>query len=75
MDLVELRDLLNFNAMLAGSAAAVRPNMLRSMAIVERALGGSSARKLRAVLPVLPLKGENVALTEVMYFVSIFDVV
>ena len=49
--------------------------MLRSMAIVERALGGSSARKLRAVLPDLPLNGEKVALTEVIYLVSIFDTV
>ena len=65
------QDILNFNAMLAGCSFALRPNMLISMPIVERALGGRRARKLRAVLPERPLNGEKVALTEVMYFVSI----
>jgi hypothetical protein len=41
------------------------------MAMVERALGGSMARKLRAVLPDLGLKGENAVVTEVRYLVSI----
>ncbi len=41
------------------------------MVIVDRALGGSRARKLRAVLPDRLLKGENLALTEVMNLVSI----
>jgi len=40
------------------------------MAIVERALGGSRARKLRAVLPDLGLKGEKAVATEVRYLVS-----
>ena len=39
--------------------------------MVERALGGSRARKLRAVFPERALKGENVARTVVMYLVSI----
>ena len=43
------------------------------MAIVERAFGGSKARKLRAVLPERALKGEKTALTEVMYLVSILE--
>lgn len=43
------------------------------MAIVERALGGSRARKLRTVFPVRALKGEKVVLTAVRYFVSIVD--
>ena len=44
------------------------------MAIMDRALGGSKARKLRAVLPERALNGEKVALTEVIYFVSISDI-
>ena len=66
------QDILNFRARLAGCALSLRPSILVSMAIVERAFGGSKARKLRAVLPERPLKGEKVARTEVMYFVSIF---
>ena len=46
--------------------------MLMSMAIVDRALGGSKARKLRAVLPERALNGEKVARTDVIYLVSIF---
>lgn len=42
------------------------------MVMVERALGGSRARKLRAVLPDLGLKGEKAVATEVMYLASIF---
>jgi hypothetical protein len=42
-----------------------------SIAMVDRALGGRRARKLRAVLPERPLNGEKVARTEVMYLVSI----
>lgn len=38
--------------------------------MVERAFGGSSARKLRAVLPEGFLKGEKVVVTLVMYLVS-----
>jgi len=41
------------------------------MAMVLRALGGSMARKLRAVLPDLGLKGEKAVVTEVRYLVSI----
>lgn len=68
------RDVLNFKARLAGCAAALRPPILMSMAIVERALGGSSARKLRAVLPERALNGEKWALTAVMYLVSMLEV-
>lgn len=39
--------------------------------MVVRALGGSMARKLRAVLPDLGLKGEKAVVTEVRYLVSI----
>ena len=35
------------------------------------AVGGSRARKLRAVLPDLGLKGEKAVVTEVRYLVSI----
>ena len=45
-----------------------------SMAMVERALGGRRARKLRAVFPERPLKGEKVARTEVIYLVSMLSV-
>lgn len=41
------------------------------MAIVERALGGRRARKLRAVFPERALKGEKVVVTEVMYLLII----
>lgn len=41
------------------------------MLIVERALGGSRARKFRTVLPDLGEKGEKVVVTEVRYLVSI----
>ena len=41
------------------------------MDMVVRALGGSMARKLRAVLPDLGLKGEKAVVTEVRYLVSI----
>lgn len=40
--------------------------------MVERALGGSKARKFRAVLPDFALKGEKVVLTAVRYLVIIF---
>jgi hypothetical protein len=60
-------DILNLRERLAGSAAAFRPSIWTSMDIIVRAFGGSNARKLRAVLPDLPLNGENLALTEVMY--------
>lgn len=39
--------------------------------MVVRALGGSRARKLRAVLPDFGLKGEKAVATEVRYLVSI----
>ena len=45
------------------------------MAIVERALGGSRARKLRAVLPERALKGEKFVVMEVRYFVIMLTVV
>lgn len=41
------------------------------MAMVERALGGRRARKLRAVLPERALKGEKEVVTEVMYLLII----
>lgn len=41
------------------------------MVMVCRALGGSIARKLRAVLPDLGLKGEKAVVTEVRKRVSI----
>lgn len=43
------------------------------MAMVVRALGGSIARKLRAVLPDLGLKGEKAVVTEVRNLVSMMD--
>lgn len=43
------------------------------MAIVVRALGGSIARKLRAVLPERALKGEKLAETEVRYLVNMLQ--
>lgn len=46
-----------------------------SMVMVERALEGSAARKFRAVLPDLGLKGEKAVTTEVMYLVIIVAVV
>ncbi len=42
---------------------------MMSMVIVERALGGSDARKFRAVLPDFGLKGEKAVVTDVIYFV------
>lgn len=39
------------------------------MVMVDRALDGSIARKFRAVLPDLGLKGEKAVVTEVMYLV------
>ena len=68
---LENRHILNFNAKLAGCVAALRPSVLISIAIVERAFGGSKAKKLRAVLPERALNGENDAVTPVMYLVSI----
>lgn len=41
------------------------------MAIVDRAFGGSRAKKFRTVLPDLGLKGENVVVTPVMYLLII----
>lgn len=67
-------DLLNFNASLAGLSTWLMPSILTSIAIVERALGGSKARKLRTVLPDRALKGQNDAVTFVKYFVSILYV-
>lgn len=62
---------LNFNESVAGVALCVFGSIFTSMAMVERALGGSRARKLRAVLPVRALKGEKVVRTAVRYFVII----
>lgn len=68
-------DVLNFSPSLAGILAPSLPSILMSIAMVERAVGGSRARKLRAVLPARALKGEKVACTAVMYFVSISEAV
>jgi hypothetical protein len=62
---------LNLRASVAGSDFCAWLSNLTSMAMVERALGGSMARKLRAVLPDLGLKGEKAVVTEVRYLVSI----
>ena len=64
--------ILNFKARLAGCAWAFCPIVFTLIAIVDLALGGRSARKLRAVLPERALNGEKEAVTEVMYLVSIF---
>ncbi len=40
------------------------------MAMVDRALGGSKARKLRTVLPERALKGEKAVVTPVRYLVN-----
>lgn len=45
------------------------------MAMVERALEGSAARKFRAVLPDFGLNGEKAVTTEVMYLVIMMAVV
>lgn len=66
---------LNFNAKLAGVFLPSLPSTLIVMLIVERAFGGRDARKMRAVLPERELKGEKVAVTEVMYFVSMLGCV
>ena len=42
--------------------------------MVLRAFGGSMARKLRAVLPDLGLKGEKEVVTEVKNLVIILDI-
>lgn len=44
------------------------------MVIRVRAFGGSSARKVRAVLPDRALKGEKLVATEVMYLVNMVPV-
>jgi hypothetical protein len=62
---------LNLSAKVAGSDFCAWLSSLTSMAMVVRALGGSIARKLRAVLPDLGLKGEKAVVTEVRYLVSI----
>ena len=62
-------DLLNFSANVAGLAAIAFGSSFTSIVIVDRALGGSIARKFRAVLPDLGLKGEKAVTTEVMYLV------
>jgi len=57
----------------AGFAASAFGNVLTLMVMVERALGGSMARKLRAVLPDLGLNGEKAVVTEVRNRVIIVD--
>lgn len=49
----------------AGLAASAFGSIFTLMAMVVRALGGSIARKLRAVLPDFGLKGEKAVVTEV----------
>jgi hypothetical protein len=65
-----LNPIFNF----AGWSACCLESILIWMAMVERALGGSRARKLRAILPVRGLKGEKLVVTEVMYLVIILAV-
>ena len=62
---------LNLSAMVAGRDFCAWLRILTSIDMVVRALGGSMARKLRAVLPDLGLKGEKAVVTEVRYLVSI----
>lgn len=64
-------DILKDNDSVAGLLAIAFGNSFTSMAIVDRALGGSCARKLRAVLPERGLKGEKAVVTAVRYFVII----
>ena len=45
--------------------------MVTLMFMVDRALGGSNARKFRAVFPERALKGEKVVLMDLRYFVNI----
>lgn len=66
-----VRDTLNFSASVAGWAASAFGSILMLMAMVERALGGRRARKLRAVLPERGLKGEKEVVTPVMYLLII----
>lgn len=61
---------LNLSPSVAGARAPACPSILTSMDMVERALGGSRARKLRAVLPLRGLKGEKVVVMPVRYLVS-----
>lgn len=63
-------NILNFNASVAGNDFWAWLSSFTSMAMVVRALGGSIARKLRAVLPDLGLKGEKAVVTEVRNLVS-----
>jgi len=63
--------LLNFKFRIAGVLTSCRPRSFTSIAIVDRALGGSNARKFRAVFPERALNGENAVETAVMYFVNI----
>lgn len=63
----DLKDILNFNANDAGSSAWAFGSILMLMAIVDRAFGGSRARKLRTVFPERGLKGEKVVVTAVRY--------
>ena len=64
-------DILKDKDNVAGLFAIAFGNNFTSMAIVDRALGGSCARKLRAVLPERGLKGEKAVVTAVRYFVII----
>lgn len=69
--LQEILHALNLSAMMAGRDFCAWLRILTSIDMVVRALGGSMARKLRAVLPDLGLKGEKAVVTEVRYLVSI----
>ena len=68
------RAVLNLRASRAGLAASALGSCLISIFMVERALGGRRARKLRAVLPDLGLKGEKAVETEVKKRVIILAV-
>lgn len=65
------RNKLNLRARRPGLAASARGNIFTSIFMVLLAFGGSMAKKLRAVLPDLGLKGEKAVLTEVKNLVII----
>lgn len=65
---------LKVRASVADLAASAFGSDLTSIFMVERAFGGSMARKLRAVFPDLGLKGEKAVETEVRNRVIIVSV-
>lgn len=61
------------SAKLPGCAAPDLGSIVTLMAMLDRAFGGSIARKLRAVLPDLGLKAEKEVVTEVRNRVIIVE--